>query len=151
MSSAAIDDPTSARLATVPDGAPPYDGEPGGWAQQTAVPPPAPAPSAPGRVTAEGWQHSFAQTLAEVLAGSRPARQIIGCTTERARLHLHRLGPLFAGGQRPRVLRVLATQPSRDVVETSVIVATGQRTRALAVRFERRAPGRWLCTDIEGG
>jgi Family of unknown function (DUF6459) len=150
VSSAAIDDPTSARLATVPDGVPPYDGEPGGWAQQTAVPPPAPVPPAAGRVTAEGWQHRFAQTLAEVLAGSRPARQIIPCTTERARLHLRRLGPLFAGGQRPRVLRVLATRPSRDVVETSVIVATGQRTRALAVRFERRAPGRWLCTDIEG-
>ena len=150
MSSPTIDDPTSARLATVPDGVPPYDGEPGGLAQQTAVPPPALAPAAPGRVAAEGWHHRFAQTLAEVLAGSRPARQIIGCTTERARVHLRRIGPLFAGGQRPRVLRVLATRPTPDVVEMSVIITTGQRARALAVRFERHAPGRWLCTDIEG-
>jgi hypothetical protein len=154
VSSTTIEDPTGARLAAVPDGVPPYDGEPGGWAQQPAVPLPSAAPSGPGRVAgagaAEAWQHRFAQTLAEVLAGSRPARQIIPCTTERARLHLGRIGPLFAGGQRPRVLRVLATRPHPDVVEMSVIVTTGQRTRALAVRFERRAPGRWLCTDIEG-
>jgi Family of unknown function (DUF6459) len=151
VSSTTTDDPTGARLATVPEGVPPYDGEPGGWAQQPVVPLPGSAPLEQGRVAgagaAEDWQHRFAQTLAEVLAGSRPARQIIPCTTERARLHLGRIGPLFAGGQCPRVLR---TRPRPDVVEMSAIVTTGQRTRALAVRFERHAPGRWLCTDIEG-
>jgi hypothetical protein len=154
VSATIIEDPTGARLTALPDGVPPYDGEPGGRAQLTSVLPSCPAPAAPGRTGPGGapevWPLRFAQMLAEVLAGARPARQIVGCTTERARLHLRRIGPLLAGGQRPRVVRVLAMRPRPDVVEMSVIVATGQRTRALAVRFERHAPGRWLCTDIEG-
>jgi hypothetical protein len=85
--------------------------------------------------------------------------------------------PLFAGGQRPRLLRVIATRPARDVIEMTVIAGLGARTRALAVRLQRADPAerppawltpadpvgqrqvsalsarpagpRWLCTDIE--
>ena len=69
--------------------------------------------------------------------------------------------PLFGGGHRPRILRVLTAAPSPDVIEMTLIVAAGPRTRAVAVRLERsvesgppETAGRktarpWLCTDIE--
>ena len=73
--------------------------------------------------------------------------------TERARFHLRRLAPAFSSGHRPRVLRVLTSQPSSGVVEMSVVIAAGTRTRALALRLELdKLAGqhpRWLCTDIE--
>jgi Family of unknown function (DUF6459) len=106
------------------------------------------------------WPSQFAQVLAETLAGSRPASQIAPWTTERARAHIRRLGPLLAAGQRPRVQRVLTSRPVEDVVEVSVVVGFGPRTRALAARLERAGPqpatpgrparqARWLCTDVE--
>jgi len=106
------------------------------------------------------WPSQFAQVLAETLAGSRPASQITPWTTERARAHIRRLGPLLAAGHRPRVQRVLASRPVEDVVEVAVVVGFGPRTRALAARLERAGPqpavpgrparqARWLCTDVE--
>ncbi len=106
------------------------------------------------------WPSQFAQVLAETLAGSRPASQITPWTTERARAHIRRLGPLLAAGQRPRVQRVLTSRPVEDVVEVAVVVGFGPRTRALAARLERAGPqpatpgrparqARWLCTDVE--
>jgi hypothetical protein len=103
------------------------------------------------------WPRQFAVALAEALAGVRPLQQILPWMSRRGGIHLHRLRPLFRNGHRPRVLRVLTATPSRDVIELTVIVATGPRTRALAVRLERagRPTGqgkltpRWLCTDIE--
>jgi len=115
------------------------------------------------------WAHQFARLLAEALAGARPVRQILPWTSERARGHLGRLAPLFEGGQRPRVLRVITTRPTREVIEMTVVVGVGTRTRALAVRLEQAAlhrlarpaeyatragaslagAHRWVCTDIE--
>jgi Family of unknown function (DUF6459) len=99
------------------------------------------------------WTQQFARLLVETLAGARPLRQLLPWLSDRARVHLRRVAPVLRCGQRPRVLRVLASQPTGSVVEMSVIVGLGPRTRALAVRLEeaRRTgqPGRWLCTDIE--
>lgn len=99
------------------------------------------------------WTQQFAWLLVETLAGARPLRQLLPWLSDRARVHLRRVEPVLRCGQRPRVLRVLASQPTGSVVEMSVIVGLGPRTRALAVRLEeaRRTgqPGRWLCTDIE--
>lgn len=114
-----------------------------------AAPPPAGA-----------WPSRFAQALAETLAGARPPAQLVPWTTERARSHIRRLGPLLEAGQRPRVQRVITSRPSADVMEMSVVVGLGPRVRALAVRLERtperpvtagRAarPSRWLCTAVE--
>ena len=55
------------------------------------------------------------------------------------------------------VRRVLTSAPRRDVVEMTVIIGVGPRTRAIAVRLERARPsparpgrGRpWICTVIE--
>jgi hypothetical protein len=99
------------------------------------------------------WPSQFARLLAEVLAGSRPLRQVFPWTNERARMRIRRLTPGFCAGQRPRVLRVLASQPANGIVEMSVILGLGARTKALAVRLENVVisdrPARWLCTDIE--
>jgi hypothetical protein len=101
----------------------------------------------------------FALLIVETLAGARPVSQLAPLLSRRGSLHLHRLLPLFSGGLRPRVLRVLTTAPAHDAIEMTVIVAAGRRTRALAVRLERAAVARhawrdgpamrWLCTDIE--
>ena len=107
-----------------------------------------------------GWPSHFAQVLAETLAGSRPPRQMVPWTTERALTHIQRLGPRLSGGQHPRVRRVVTFHPTPDVMEMSVVVGFGSRVRALAVRLERdrsagaRAdldspPARWLCTTVE--
>lgn len=106
------------------------------------------------------WPSQFAQVLAETLAGARPASQLTPWTTERARAHIRRLGPLLAADRPPRVQRVRASQPAKNVVEVAVIAEFGCRTRALAARLERAeaqpaSPGRpgrearWLCTAIE--
>ena len=86
------------------------------------------------------WARRFALLLSEALAGARPVRQIRPWTTERTRSQLDRLMPLFGGGQRPRVLRVITTRPTRDVIEMTVVVGLERRTRALAVRLERTDP-----------
>jgi hypothetical protein len=121
----------------------------------------APAESA-GTPPAQGpdtgaWTSLFAQALAEALAGSRPARQLAPWTTEQARRRIRQLGPMLQAGPRPVVRRVLTSAPHRDVLEMTVIIGVGPRTRAIAVRLERARPnparpgrGRpWICTVIE--
>src|SRR5215831_5847375 len=93
----------------------------------------------PSGGAARGWQSRFAQVLAETLAGSRPARQIVPWTTQQAREHIQRLGPRMASAQRPRVRRVVTYRPASDVMEMAVVVGFGPRVRALAVRLERSA------------
>jgi len=120
------------------------------------------------------WARRFAVLLTEALSGARPVRQVLPWTSRRARVQLPALMPLFSGGQRPRVIRVIATMPAQDVIEMTVVAGIGSRTRALAVRLQRTDPaerptwrsqpgtrtGRattartrartpWLCTDIE--
>jgi Family of unknown function (DUF6459) len=147
---------------------------PAGTRAATAVP----AGSQAGSQAGEDWSRQFALLLTEALAGARPLRQILPWTTDRARAHLDKLVPLFSGGQRPRVQRVITSRPTRDAIEMTVVVGLGTRTRALAVRLERvfhpqggvtrgggtrsrlpgpampraqaeRTPPQWLCTAIE--
>jgi hypothetical protein len=169
-----------AYLVSVPDAGPPYDCDIHGTTCQ--------APASPAGVGAAGtgpavagptasrrpvlqtlascagtvWPRQFAQAIVETLAGTRPVRQIIPWTTERAQAHIRTLCPLFRTDSGPRMQRVLSSYPSSDVVEVTVIAGFGPRTRALALRFEHVAarqpvpgllgrPARWLCTDIETG
>jgi Family of unknown function (DUF6459) len=168
------DDLSSMRILTVPDVWPPADCPPtvGLPCQPTGF-----ADSGGGARLDEpadcgqAWPRQFAVLLAEALTGDRPARQIVPWLSERGSVHLHRLLPLFRGGQRARVQRVITTQPAPEVIEMTLIVAIGPRIRALAVRLtlapagqrpgwreklptgtpEPRSarPARWLCTDIE--
>lgn len=177
-----LPDAVAIRMLPVPDSAPPYDDEQGGPGPAAGpVPPgrpvspgrpalpgrpaplgrqPARRPPAQGPAAPPGWPSQFAQFLAETLAGSRPQRQIAPWTTERARRHIQRLGPLLAAGQQPRVRRVVTFRPAADVVEMTVIVGVGSRVRALAVRLERDGPrraspgrdaqaARWVAVAVE--
>jgi hypothetical protein len=104
----------------------------------------------------------FAQVIVEILAGSRPLRQTVGWTTDRVRAQIGDLTQSLASDQRPRIRRIVVSQPAASVVEMTVVVSFGSRSRALAMRFEhmparKPAPGlpprpaRWLCTEIETG
>jgi hypothetical protein len=114
------------------------------------------------------WPSRFAQVLAETLAGSRPASQIVPWTTQQTRRQISQLAPMLGASQRPRVRRVIVTSPTGGVLEMTVIVAVGDHVRAVAVRLERARPsahpagsvpgphdryrrrqGDWLCTAIE--
>jgi hypothetical protein len=99
------------------------------------------------------WPSQFAQILAETLAGARSSHQLSPWTTERARGHIRRLGPLLSASQQPRIRRVVANTPAQGIVELTVVVKFGPRVRALAVRLERADRGAagasWLCTAIE--
>jgi hypothetical protein len=108
------------------------------------------------------WPVRLAQVIVEVLAGSRSQRQLVRCTTERVREQIDLLGQTLSSGQRPRIRRIMTSWPAAHVVEMTVVVSFGLRSRALAMRFEHmpaRQPGpgrpaqpaRWLCTEIETG
>ena len=164
------DDLSALRLLVLPDLGPPFDDDPAaraivtteagtvgpGWSNRhgaatAATATAGTAATATGNTAATGagaaqaradsdWARRFALLLSEALAGARPVRQILPWTTERARLQLDRLMPLFGGARRPRVLRVIVTRPARDVIEMTVVVGLERRTRALAVRLERTDP-----------
>lgn len=171
-------DPSPVRLVKVPDGAPPLDCEVVGTApavtfgstdfpvlpqwpaagaglERSAVTGPTAAPEREDWRQHEDWRQ-FARLLTETMAGLRPMRQILPWLTDRARVQLRKAVPVVRCGQRPRVMRVLASWPDDSVAELSVIIGLGPRTRALAVRMEKTSsqpgqPLRWLCTDIETG
>jgi hypothetical protein len=126
-----------------------------------ALPAPPPASSASAG-TSTAFTRQFAQAIVEILAGSRSPRQIVRWTTDRSRTQVELLTPLFAGEQRPRIRRILTSQPAARIVEMTVVVSFGPRTRALAIRFEHTPaqpatpgrparPARWLCTELEAG
>jgi hypothetical protein len=172
------------RLITVPAGWPPYDCETHGAAcpvaraaaltkphvshQAPALAGP-PRPTAPSRAPGQGTAgqatalpRKFAQVIVEILAGARPLRQTVGWTTDRVRAQIGDLIQVLASDQRPRIRRVVTSQPAASVVEMTVVVAFGTRSRALAMRFEHlparqprpglpARPARWLCTELETG
>jgi hypothetical protein len=116
--------------------------------------------SSAGQTTA--LPRKFAQVIVEILAGSRPLRQTVGWTTDRVRAQIGDLTQVLASDQRPRLRRVVTSQPAASVVEMTVVVTFGARSRALAMRFEHvparqprpglpARPARWLCTELETG
>lgn len=124
-------------------------------------PPPAPAPR-PLRATGplEAWVHRFAQATVEIVGGDRPPAQLVRWSSRQVYEDLHRRAVVVAraGGHAPGVARVQPVRPQVVSVHTSTVrpgvaeasarVRYGDRSRALALRFEHRA-GRWLCTALE--
>jgi Family of unknown function (DUF6459) len=115
-----------------------------------------------GADPAGAWLRRLAVVIVEVLAGVRPDRQLVPLATDRVRARIRGLVPLLACDQRPRIARIVTSQPAARVVEMTVVVHFGVRSRALAMRFEHVAarpaspgwparPARWLCTAIEAG
>jgi hypothetical protein len=124
-------------------------------------------PAQPGALPAAAsmtaaWLQQFAQVMVEILAGVRPTRQIIPWTTDRVHAQIRHLGPFLVSDRRPRIQRIVTSRPAACVLEMTVIVSLGPRSRALALRLEHVAgrpavpglparPARWLCTQIEAG
>ncbi len=114
------------------------------------------------RRSVEAWAHRFAQAVVEIVGGDRPVAQLLRWTEQEVYADLHRRAVLVAraGGHvpgqarvqpaRPRVRSVHLSFVSEAVVEASAHVRYGERSRAVASRFELR-DGRWLCTALEFG
>ncbi len=174
---------SSLRLVKVPHAAPPYDCQVHGArcpasaddpirgpavevapAEQAGAPAP-PAPAAPLTAAADPGAvrpRQLALVIVEVLAGVRPDRQLVPVATDRVRARIRNLAPLLAADRRPRIARIVTSRPVDRVLEMTVVVNFGARSRALAMRFEHVAarpaapgwparPARWLCTAIEAG
>lgn len=137
-------------LVQLPELWPPLHQVPGAYPARSAQAPPRDQSPAPAPEQGPPLPRQFAVLLVEVLAGVRPARQVTPWLTKRGALHLHQLMPLFQTGHQPRVLRVIATRPTLNVVEMTMIAVIGPRPRAIAIRLEHSSHAdRWLCTDIE--
>jgi hypothetical protein len=102
------------------------------------------------------WAGRLACAVVEVLAGERPATQLLRWTTDdvydvvarRAR-RAGREGKLTAFGRpKPTVRSVRVCEPAEGVVEASAVVGRGDRFSAVALRLER-IDGRWRCTALE--
>jgi hypothetical protein len=123
------------------------------------VPSPATAPGKrrPKRNGAtRDWVARLACAVVEVLAGERPAAQLLRWTTEevydvvarRAR-RAGRDGALAGSGRpKPTVRSVRVCEPTEGVVEACAVVGRGERFSAVALRLESM-DGRLRCTALE--
>ena len=153
------------QLAASPAGVPslgaPSLGVPSGGAPSLGAPSGG-APSGGAADLTSAWPRQLAVVIVEVLAGVRPERQLVALATDRVRARVAGLAPLLACDRRPRITRIVTSRPAARVVEMTVVVNFGPRSRALALRVEHVAarpaapgwpgrPARWLCTAIEAG
>lgn len=123
-------------------------------------PPPRGASLAGDEAEVEAWARRFAQAAVEIVGGDRPVSQLLRWTTAAVYQDLQRRALLVAraAGHQPGVARVQPVRPQvRSVhtrfvtpmaAETSIHVRYGERSRAVAARFELRR-GRWLCTALD--
>ena len=114
----------------------------------------------PGRHGLEQWAHRYTQAAVEIVGGDRPVTQLLRWSSREVYLDLERRAQLVARagrhqpGQgrvqpvRPKVLGVHLCVVSRDTVEVSAHVRYGERSRAIAARFEEQRQ-RWCCTALE--
>jgi Family of unknown function (DUF6459) len=112
------------------------------------------------RTHLEQWAHRYAQAAVEIVGGDRPVSQLLRWSSRQvyedldrraqlvARAGRHRPGQGRVQPVRPKVLGVHTCFVSREVVEVSAHVRYGERSRALAARFEVTGQ-RWCCTALE--
>lgn len=107
------------------------------------------------------WAHRYVQAVVEIVEGDRPVSQVLRWTAPEVYDNLARRALLVAraGGNepgharprpalRPQVAGLRTCFVGADKVEASVRVRHGQRSRAIAARFELR-DGRWQCCALE--
>lgn len=107
------------------------------------------------------WCHRYAQAIVEIVIGDRPVSQVVRWTTPRVYADLARRAVLVAraGGHqaglgrtepaiRPHVMGVRTCFVSAEAFEASVHVRYGERSRAIAARFELIGD-RWQCSALE--
>jgi hypothetical protein len=101
------------------------------------------------------WAGRFVQAVVEVLAGDRPASQLVRWTTTEVYDDVAcRVTPGGRRGSavptRAMVRSVRVTEPADGVAEVSALVRRGLRVTAVALRLEGM-DGRWQCTALELG
>lgn len=108
------------------------------------------------------WAARLAQAVVETVGGRRPVTQLVRWTTpevyrdveRRARTVRNAMGaaaPRSTGDAgRPQVRSVHVCRPHPTVAEVSVHVRHAERSRAVAMRLERKGD-RWLCTVLQFG
>ena len=108
----------------------------------------------------EAWAHRFAQAAVEIAGGDRPVSQLVRWTAPDVYQDLARRAQLVraAVAREPHSGRVQQVRPyvesvhacwlSDDVAEVSVRARHGHRSRAVAIRFEKRSD-RWLAVAME--
>lgn len=106
------------------------------------------------------WIHRFVQAAVEIVGGDRPVTQLLRWTTGEVYEDLSRRAVLVAraGGHtaaagrvqpvRPRVVGVRTCEVATGTVEAGIHVRYGERSRAVAARFEQ-TDGRWVCTALD--
>ena len=101
------------------------------------------------------WAGHIAQALVEVMAGSRPAPQVLRWTTPEVYTAVARRAGVSArrgaGPSRRTVVRgVRVCEPADGVAEASAVVVDGGRVRALAFRLVG-LDGRWRVEALQVG
>ena len=110
----------------------------------------------------EVWSRRYAQAVVEIVSGDRPVAQLVRWHTPVIHHELSRRAAIVAragvhqAGQgrgrrpvvRPQVARARTCYITPGSAEVSLHVRYGERSRALAARFEHR-DGRWLATALE--
>ena len=101
------------------------------------------------------WSARFAQAVVESVGGRRPVSQLVRWTTQEVYRDLDRRALLVrraldgrARAVHPQVRSIHVCRPTPDAAEVSVHVRHAQRSRALAMRLERRRE-RWCCVALE--
>lgn len=131
---------------------------------QPVLDPPDPEPELPvlgdERDRLERWVRRYAQAAVEIVGGDRPASQLLRWTTAAVHEDLTRRAALVgqAGRHVPGQRRVQPVRPHVEsvhvffveprVAEASARVRYDKRSRAVALRFERRRRD-WVCTAME--
>ncbi|MCZ3389619.1 MAG: Rv3235 family protein [Actinomycetia bacterium] len=103
------------------------------------------------------WAARLAQAVLEVEAAERPVTQlgqwvlpaIYRRLDRRQQLRARQLDPRAPRSRCPEHVRsVHVCHPTPDIAEVSVVTAGSDRSRAMALRLERRK-GRWMCTALD--
>lgn len=114
---------------------------------------PRPAQSGAGRA----WASRLACAVVEVLAGERPAAQLLRWTTQEVYDMVARQARQLSRGNeaggaasriKPTVRLVRVCEPADGVVEACAVVGKGERFSAVALRLEHLQGG-WRCTALE--
>jgi hypothetical protein len=112
------------------------------------------------RLEFERFSGRIVQAVVEIVGGDRPVSQVLRWTTPTVYQDLGRRAQLVARtvgrrpgqggiqGTRPQVVGVRTCFVSDDVAEVSAHVRYGQRSRAVAARFELHRD-RWVCSALE--
>ncbi len=118
----------------------------------------APIPHVPDLTDLIGIIRPLATALVEVLAGRRPAVQLIRWTspavyaalTARAAVAYRRQRPDISAPVRVAVRRVVLSQPRTGVAEAAIVVIDGTRVRAVAIQLLSQS-GRWSIEALQVG